>query len=229
MGELWHTLNFVQSLTLDRQLQHSLHRSILRMRLPSVECYQQSTFARTISTDTPTMIRNRFKKVHLGTKMYELHLSFGIIRIRMAKESVIDGSSQQSHTTLVKRATHWRVVATFLPKVTSWKILECTFNRKYNSIDAGIQTFNIRPEWSPIFKRASRGDMQGVRNLIADGLASPNDVDPEGWTVLHVSHIFGFHICGLLNPVGILVRGSCAPSRCLPYASCSRRGTRSCD
>jgi hypothetical protein len=81
------------------------------------------------------------------------------------------------------------IVATFLPKIISWRILECTFKQRNGSIGAGLRTFNLRPGWSPIFEYASRGDLQGVRRLIEDGLASPNDVDPDGWTVLHVSFI----------------------------------------
>ncbi|KAE9379389.1 ankyrin [Stipitochalara longipes BDJ] len=167
------------------QRQDSLHRAIMRMRLTPLEDYQQPTITRIIESDMPIIVRNKFKKIHLGTKIYELHLSFGIIRIRMARESVIDGSTQRNHMSLMKRPTYWRIIATFLPKIKSWKTLECTFNRKYNSIDAGLQTFNMRPEWSPIFDCASHGDMQGMRRLIEDGLASPNDVDPDGWTVLH--------------------------------------------
>jgi hypothetical protein len=173
----------------NRQRQDSLHRTIMCMRRVPLEDYGQPIVTRIAGSDMPVIVRNRFKKLHLGTKMYEVHLSFGIIRIRVAKEAVIDELTQRSNTMLMKRPTHWRVVASFLPKISSWKIIEGTFYRKYNSIDAGIQTFNIRPEWSPIFDSASRGDVQRVRRLIEDGLASPNDVDPDGWAVLHVSSI----------------------------------------
>jgi hypothetical protein len=132
---------------------------------------------------------NRFKKVHLGTALYEVQLSFGTIRIRLVKESIMDKFSQLPHKEIVKRPKHLKIVATFLPKFTSWRILECTLNQRYNSIDAGLQTFNLRPGWSPIFEYSNWGDVQNVMRLITEGLASLNDVDPDGWTLLHVSFI----------------------------------------
>jgi hypothetical protein len=132
------------------------------------------------------LIVKPFKKMHLGTTTYDLHLSFGTIRVRLVRESVAENSTKLE---VIKRSWHWKIVVTFLPKSTSWRILECTFNQRYNSINAGIQTFNLRPGRSLIFDYASRGDLEGVKKLIGDGLASPNDVDPDGWTVLHVSSI----------------------------------------
>jgi hypothetical protein len=148
--------------------------------------FQQPSPTRAVGLDISKTIGKRFKKLHLGTTMYEMHLSFGTIRVRLIKESVIDQSTQME---IIQRPSHLKMVATFLPKITSWKILQCTFNQRHCSIDAGVQTFNLRPGWSPIFEYAYHGDLQGVKRLIEDGLASPNDVDPDGWTVLHVSAI----------------------------------------
>jgi hypothetical protein len=149
--------------------------------------FQQSSTTQTAASGISRTIDRRFKKMHLGTTMYELHLSFGTIRVRFVKESVIDNLAEME---IIKRPSHLKIVATFLPKITSWRILECTFNHRYTSIDAGLQSFNLRPAWSPIFEYASRGDLQAVRRLLEDGLASPNDIDPDGWTILHVSSAF---------------------------------------
>jgi hypothetical protein len=157
------------------------------MPTPRKGDFQQLPTTRVGELDISRTADKRFTKVKLGTTIYELRLSFGTIHVRLTKESVIDKSTQME---IIKGRSHLKIVATFLPKFTSWRILECTFNQRYNSIDAGLQTFNIRPGWSPIFDFASRGDLPSVKNLIQDGLASPNDVDPEGWTVLYVSPIF---------------------------------------
>jgi hypothetical protein len=171
-----------------RQRQDSLQRLLTQMIPRSHRNQsQQSSTTRTAASGISRTIDRRFKKMHLGTTMYELHLSFGTIRVRFVKESVIDKCAQME---IIKRPSHLKIVATFLPKITSWRILECTFNHRYSSIDAGLQTFNLRPAWSPIFEYASCGDLQAVRRLLEDGLASPNDVDPDGWTILHVSSIF---------------------------------------
>lgn len=171
-----------------RQRQDSLQRLLTQMiPRPHRNQFQQSSTTQTAASGISRNIDRRFKKMHLGTTMYELHLSFGTIRVRFVKESVIDKLAQME---IIKRPSHLKIVATFLPKITSWRILECTFNHRYSSLDAGLQTFNLRPAWSPIFEYASRGDLQAVRRLLEDGLASPNDVDPDGWTVLHVSSLF---------------------------------------
>jgi hypothetical protein len=146
---------------------------------------QQST-TRGASLNRPMTHVKRFRKLHLGTTLYEVQLSFGTIRVRLIMESVIDKSSHPEYTEIISRRRQRKIVATFLPKFTSWRILECSFNQRYNSIDAGFRSFNLRPGWSPIFEYSSRGDSQNVRKLIEEGLASPNDVDPKGWTVLHV-------------------------------------------
>jgi hypothetical protein len=153
---------------------------------PYEKIFEQKSSPLVSARDILVPMRNRFKKAHLGTKLYEVQLSFGTIRIRLVKESVIDKSSQFSDKEVIERPKHLKIVATFLPKFTSWRILECTFNQRYNSVDAGLYTFNLRPGWSPIFEYSSRGDVQNVRRLIEEGRASPNDVDPDGWTVLHV-------------------------------------------
>jgi hypothetical protein len=150
---------------------------------------QQESTTRVAELNLPRTIGKQLKKMHIGMTMYELHLSFGTIRVRIAKESVVDKSRSMG---ILKRPARLNIIATFVPKITSWKIIECTFNQRYNSINAGIQTFNLRSGGSPIFDCAGRGDLQAVRGLIESGRASPNDVEIDGWTVLHVSPFFSF-------------------------------------
>jgi hypothetical protein len=188
-----------QILTSNSQLQDSLHRLMMRVRPAPLEDCKPSTIIKTVRPVIPTTIGNRFKKMHLGTAVYELHLSFGVIRIRMVKETVIDKCSPPTHSQMIRHHKHWNIVATLLPKFTLWRVLEFSFTQRFNSIGAGLRTFNIRPGWSPIFEYSSRGDLQSVRRLVEDGLASPNDVDPDGWTVLHVSSVFLGNIAHQLN------------------------------
>lgn len=136
---------------------------------------------------------NRFKKLHLGTTIYEVRLSFGTFRVRLVENAVIEQSSEPTRREVSKLPKHKKIIATFLPRFATWRILECTFTQRNNSVDAGLRTFNFRPGWSPVFDYASRGNLQKVRNLIEEGLASPNDVDQDGWTVLHVSLLVSSH------------------------------------
>ena len=53
-----------------------------------------------------------------------------------------------------------------------------------------IQTFRAVPYDSLFFDFCENGNLDGVRTLLDRREASPWDVDPEGWTPLHVSHAF---------------------------------------
>ncbi len=49
-----------------------------------------------------------------------------------------------------------------------------------------LQTPRRVPNMSPIFRCVVRMDIEGVRKLLVSGEASVNDVNEEGWGVLHV-------------------------------------------
>jgi hypothetical protein len=159
-------------------------------RQAPLKAHQQPIITETIDPHVPRIDSNGFKRMHLGIKTYSLHLSFGVIRIRIVREAFIENAYPPTCCEKIRRPKHWKMVATFLPKFAYWKILELTFNQRYNSISAGLQTFHLRPGWSPIFEYVNHGDLQGVLNLIHNGFASPNDVDQEGWTVLHVGFVY---------------------------------------
>ena len=60
------------------------------------------------------------------------------------------------------------------------------------TISPCIKTFNVVPQESAIIQCVSRNDLEGVRNLFAQGPArggaSPLDVDPNGFSLLSVGH-----------------------------------------
>jgi len=128
-----------------------------------------------------------FKRVPLGSDTYEIHLSFGTIRVRVFTYAINDKEEGVNIMTLVKRTKNHRIVATFLPAFSKFPMLEVSFSRILNTFSAHFQCLNLRPDWSPIFEFARLGDIQSVRRLIREGQASPNDVNPDGWTLLHVS------------------------------------------
>ncbi len=70
--------------------------------------------------------------------------------------------------------------------ITTSLILEAG-HRGFYKIQPSIAWFSVLPEDSPIFSSAKVGDLDHVRYLLVNGLASPFDQDPEGWTPLHVS------------------------------------------
>jgi hypothetical protein len=127
-----------------------------------------------------------FKKSHLSSNTYQLPLRFGTIRIRMINQTMKLKTSDTRLTELCKKLLHKHITASFIPSFCSLPILECSFSRGYSPWNASFRTLNVRPDWSPIFKYCTLGDIPGVQGLLARDLASPNDVDQEGLTALHV-------------------------------------------
>lgn len=129
-------------------------------------------------------------RTQLGSSTHELHLSFGVFRVRLVTYLIRGKSSQATGIELSTGSTQKQIIATFTPGFFKLPMLEWRFTRgcKY-SWTAGLQSLNLRPGWSPVFEYATIGDLQNVQRLIEEGLASPNDVDPDSWTVLHVGFL----------------------------------------
>lgn len=73
------------------------------------------------------------------------------------------------------------------PKWFSQKAWDLTFNALTSGWQMNLATFNVIPEDSLVFEYAQVGNLAGLRKLFADGLASPLDYNPNGWTILDVS------------------------------------------
>ena len=76
-------------------------------------------------------------------------------------------------------------------------LLKLGFNYAYNlsTFDSStqgwqwcIKPINLVPDDASIFKFCDQGDIERVRDLISNNVASVRDVDSEGRTALHVSH-----------------------------------------
>jgi hypothetical protein len=135
-------------------------------------------------------VRNSYTltKTNLGSSTYELYLSFGTLRIRLLTYAATPKRQKdRARTSVNAKPKHRQTLITFLPNFNKWPMLEWRFGHQFNSITAGLQYFNLRPGWSPIFEFCSTGDLESVRRLIEEGHASPYDIDPDGWTPLHVS------------------------------------------
>jgi hypothetical protein len=138
-------------------------------------------------------VRNSYRltKTNLRSSTYELQLSFGAFRIRFLTYAAASNRQKDGvRTSMIVKPTHSQMLISFLPNFSQLSVLEWTFSRQFHSIKAALQCFNIRPGWSPIFEFCKKGYIEKVRRLIEKGLASPNDVDPDGWTPLHVRSSF---------------------------------------
>jgi len=130
----------------------------------------------------------RYKRSRFQSKFYELQLSFGVIRVKFDTYSVKNRALRAGSFGTSLRLHHKIMAATFHPTFNYCPIITWNFTRRFGALSAGFQTLNVRPGWSKIFHFAGNGEILAVQGLIEEGLASPNDVDPDGWTVLHVSN-----------------------------------------
>ena len=68
-----------------------------------------------------------------------------------------------------------------------YRALTVAFNDLSNgTINAALHVRRIVPTGAEIFRLVCRGDVDGVKELFRSGLASPNDSDVAGCTVLSV-------------------------------------------
>jgi hypothetical protein len=131
--------------------------------------------------------RTASRQIQLETNTYEARLSFGVIRFKVLKSMARDTKLSPNPLGNNRRSRQKVINVTFLPCAPWLKMLECTLSQSFGSCSIALQAHCVRPGWSPIFELAGRGDIQSVRRLFNEGLASPNDVNSDGWTVLHVS------------------------------------------
>ena len=128
----------------------------------------------------------RLGHVPIFSRTFELRFSLGTFRIRFVTPTCRDRTLFARRIDLRQKPRVYQLTLTFLPCMVLSTVLNFTLGCQYNSLRAGIQTFNLRPTTTPIFESCSLGDIDNVRMLIMQGKASPQDVDPDGWTLLHV-------------------------------------------
>jgi hypothetical protein len=181
-------------LTSCRQRHESLFELIAKTKrdIPFLRSFENSVSGRN-QVALQQEVRNSYTltKTNLGCSKFELYLSFGTVRVRLLTYAVtLKRQKDGARTSVIAKPKYRQTLITFLPNFNKWPMLDWTFGRQFNSIKAGLQCFNLRPGWSPIFEFCSTGDLESVQRLIEEGHASPYDIDPDGWTPLHVSLLF---------------------------------------
>ena len=181
-------------LTSYRQRHESLFELITKIKrdIPFLRSFEKEVSGRN-QVALQQEVRNSYTltKTNLGSSTYELHLSFGTLRIRLLNyAAALKRQEHGARTSMIVKPTHSQILISFVPNFSQFSVLEWSFSRQFQVIKAALQCFNLRPGWSPIFEFCKKGDIRNVRRLIEEGLASPNDVDPDGWTPLHVRSSF---------------------------------------
>ncbi|KAF4635034.1 hypothetical protein G7Y89_g3062 [Cudoniella acicularis] len=156
---------------------------------------------------------DKLTSARIRSHTYDLRLSFGVIRCKSLTNITKEKFSKSGITGINRGLRHKIVKAYFLPNFSRFPfVLIWTIQNHCGSFSSGLQALHIRPHWSPIFEFAAKGDIQNVKILFEEDQASPNDVDPDGWTVLHHAAA-GHHaaMCCMLIKLG--ARADCVTTK----------------
>jgi hypothetical protein len=70
-----------------------------------------------------------------------------------------------------------------LRKAIAVSVISCGFKRTIR-----LRDYNVVREFSDAVRCTFTGDLVRLQRLVANGLATPDDVTMDGWSLLHVSH-----------------------------------------
>ena len=68
-----------------------------------------------------------------------------------------------------------------------------------------IKPINLVPDDAPLFQYCEQGNIEKIRDLMSRNLASVRDVDSEGQTALHVSHVVFLYILATYNSTDLII------------------------
>lgn len=60
-------------------------------------------------------------------------------------------------------------------------------SQTHSGWDCSLSIYNVRPSDAPIFRYANEGNIDAIKRLFQGNMASPYDVDEDGYSLLHVS------------------------------------------
>ena len=93
-----------------------------------------------------------------------------------------------------RRRLEIRILIWFARYAWYFSVMRC-----YGGWTCEVKAFNLRPNDSTIFKLVKKGDLAGVKTIMACGNASPLDCLPDGTTLLEVCCkflvLFAAHVC----------------------------------
>ena len=168
-----------------RQYDSFLAMMPLRPSFDSRDSFTSITSDTNISSKGPSLLRESTdKKVSLSSRVFEIPLSFGKFRVRISTH-VVKPRGPTSEVSLIQRLRQQQITTTFIPAGLLSSVLEWTFSRGYCP-QATFKIFHLRPSGSEVFRCTALGHVNKLRLMIEEGAASPNDVDEDGWTLLHV-------------------------------------------
>lgn len=108
----------------------------------------------------------------------------------------VNSKKQGPRAARKQRIAHFRAALPYWIMSTVWEI---NLYKSAEGWDQSIKIYNVVPDDSPIFTAIEQGDLPEVQRLLISHEASIYDRDPEGDTLLHVSHLVSMLISASLT------------------------------
>ncbi|KAF2115668.1 hypothetical protein BDV96DRAFT_645860 [Lophiotrema nucula] len=110
----------------------------------------------------------------------------GNIRIEMNRSKRWDRSTRRWASYVSVTVTFWPSCSLLVKKGISLFYTTEPSNNDYYQVFPNIRTFPIIPTGSPVWHYIHFGENDQLRHALENGLASPNDQDMDGYTLLHL-------------------------------------------
>jgi len=111
---------------------------------------------------------------------------FGYLRCRRIVTVTRSGTEIKSNKSRREEMYHF-IVSVRMPAWLINRAWEIQYMKARKGWNFNLSIYNIVPHNSLVFQYATSGNLEGLRDLFKSGLASPFDMDMNGFTVLHVS------------------------------------------
>lgn len=134
-------------------------------------------------------------KDKLSVRKFVKQTSFGAIttttRTRLLISEFVDDDTLYDEECEYERVSSFRIfLARWLLKLGfNYAYSFSTYNSSTQGWQFSLKSINLVPDDASIFEFCRHGNIEKVRQLISRNLASVRDVDSEGRTALHVSHV----------------------------------------
>jgi hypothetical protein len=125
-------------------------------------------------------------KVKIDSTTTQVSLSFGQTIVRSTTLVPTENGSKLTSKDL-KRRKHRKFILDFIPRLSDLvPNLNITCFKDFGSWKFGLRAYSVIPYRSPVIEHCRQGRLEEVRKMLLESSASTTDVDPSGWTLLHV-------------------------------------------
>jgi len=125
---------------------------------------------------------------------------FGYLQLECTSwSSSLPDALERDLDTDEKDATHWNIETILTAHLSQWLQtaglrygIQLSFSKSLKGLNCRLRSHRAVPDDAKIFQASQLGDLEAVRKLLVDKIASPWDTDSKGFTPLLVSFFLDF-------------------------------------